>query len=235
MKTFVHFLIISLQIFLLPGCDDGKIYPEEQKDVKGGKGTMAITFTGEKAWPEEYLLVFGAFGDDPDMPVVSKIISKPASSGDEVSVTLNGLDERTKELSIAVVNKGRQPLYHFYRYAVKDPYAEMTLPMKEIDLADYNRIQEQVFDAYCIRCHGGGSVPAAGLDLTAGKSYHTLVNKPATLSKAGRLLVEPDKPGRSFLTEILEEDIIRYNHTDVLPEKELITLIKTWIENGAHE
>ena len=36
------------------------------------------------------------------------------------------------------------------------------------------------------------------------------------------------------LYSILTEDIVRYNHTDVLPEAELVALIKTWINQGAN-
>lgn len=235
-KKYLSSLIIAiLSVFAAISCDDGRIYPKEDEDVTGGKGTMQVSFVGEGAWPQEYLLVFAAFGEDSRMPVVSKIISKPGNSGDVVTVTLNGLDEKTKSLDIAVVNKGRELLYSLYSYPVDDASLEMTLPVSEINLAAYNRIQEQVFDAYCIRCHGAGEHAAANLNLTSSYSYKALVNQPSTISESGELLVEPDHSARSFLVDILKEDIIQYNHTDVLPEAELIDLIETWINNGSKE
>lgn len=42
-------------------------------------------------------------------------------------------------------------------------------------------------------------------------------------------------PSYSFLIDILTGDIVNYNHTDVLPQDELVTLIKTWIRDGAKE
>lgn len=235
MRSIFSIIQIIAFIFIFGNCDDGRIYPEETEGVSGGKGTMEVSFRNESAWPQEYILVFAAFGEDERMPVVSKIISQPTISGDKVSVTLNGLDERTKRLSIAVVNKGRELLYEFYSYPVDDPSDEVILPVSEIDLAKYDRIQYQVFDAYCIRCHGAGEQAAAELDLTTSHSYEALVNKKSVLSEEGHLLVSLVRPGQSFLYEILQDDIVRYNHTDVLPEAELIDLIYTWIANGANE
>lgn len=225
--------VYLLLIFLAWGCDEGKIYPDEVEDVSGGKGTMQVSFKGLDAWPQQYMLIFAAFGEDGDMPVISKIISRPDTESQEVTVTLNGLDERTQSLSVAVANKGRQPLYRLYSYPVDDPSKEIVLPVSEIDLAGYDRIQKQVFDSYCIRCHGAGSSAAAGLNLTSQYSHAALVGVEARLSGKGLMLVEPGNARKSFLREVLEEDIINYNHTDVLPEAELIQLIETWINDGA--
>jgi len=234
-KYYLSRIMAVMLLLLVISCDDGRIYPEEVEDVTGGKGTMQVSFKGEEAWPQEYMLLFAALGEDSRMPVVSKIISQPSSSGEAVTVTLSGLDEKTKRLDIAVANKGRELLYSLYSYEVKDHSAEMTLPVSEIDLASYDRIQKQVFDAYCIRCHGAGEHAAANLNLTNSLSYKALVNQPSLLSGTEELLVEPNHATRSFLVEILEDDIIQYNHTDVLPEAELIDLIETWIKNGCKE
>lgn len=221
--------------FCFTACDEGKIYPPENNGLSGNKINMEIVFTGQEAWPAEYMLVFAAFGDDEEMPVVSKIISKPASENEKVIYTLNGLDERSKKVTISVVNKGRQALYHFYSYPIDSDVEEMTLPVETIDLAAFDRIQKQVFNNYCITCHGAGDHAAANLNLTEGKSRAQLVNMEAELSSDNKKLVYPEKSEQSFLMDILENDLIHYNHTDVLPEKELITLIKTWIDSGAKE
>ena len=181
------------------------------------------------------MLLFAAFGDDEEMPVVSKIISRPSSEDEEVSVTLNGLDERTKRITVTVANKGRQPLYHFYSYPLKNTTEETILPVETINLATYDRIQHQVYNNYCIACHGAGDYAAANLYLTENKSYEATVNVPAPLSSTGKMLVKPGLSSQSFLVDILTNDIVNYNHTDVLPEDELITLIKTWINDGAQK
>lgn len=234
-KEYYLFLITAVLSVLVLSCDDGRIYPEDTSEVSGGKATMEVTFHGEGAWPKEYMLIFAAFGQEGKIPVKSKIISQPDRMDSPVSVTLNGLNEETKTISIAVVNKGRELIYDFYSYPIDDPDKEITLPVTEIDLAQYDRVQQQVFDAYCIRCHGAGTNAAADLDLTTIYSYKSLVDQPALLSEEGLSLVVPEQPSRSFLIEILREDILQYNHTDVLPEAELIDLIETWIRNGAEE
>ena len=216
-------------------CDEGKIYPAENNGTSGNKVNMEVVFTGQDAWPSEYMLVFAAFGEDEEMPVVSKVISKPDSEKEKVSSTLNGLDERSNRVTVSVVNKGRQALYHFYSCPIDKETEEMTLPVDTIDLAAFERIQSQVFNNYCITCHGAGDYAAADLNLTEGKSHTRLVNVEAKLSPDNKKLVLSGKSGQSFLTDILENDLVQYNHTDVLPEKELITLIKTWIDNGAKE
>jgi hypothetical protein len=205
-------------------------------EAAGGKVSMEVVFHNEDAWPQEYMLIFGAFGgEDGKTLIKSKGISKPDDMRSAVSVTLNGLNEQTKAVSIAVVNKGREPIYEFYSFQVDGPDKEFTLPVKEIDLARFDRVQRQVFDAYCIRCHGAGTSAAAGLNLTEAYSRKALVGQLSALSEDGTLLVSPAQPSRSFLPEILNEDILQYNHTDVLPEAELIDLIEAWIKGGASE
>ncbi|MDF9831752.1 hypothetical protein [Parabacteroides sp. PF5-6] len=228
-------LIAALFSLVALSCDDGRIYPSEPEEATGGKAAMQVVFHGEEAWPKEYIFIFAAFGEEGKIPLKSKIISRPEDVNIPVAMMLNGLNEETKTISIAVVNKGRELIYDFYSYPVDDLDKEILLPVTEIDLARYDRVQQQVFEAYCIRCHGAGTHAAAGLDLTAGNSHKALVNRPATLSKEGLSLVAPGQPAGSFLLEILREDLIQYNHTDVLPEAELIDLVETWIRNDAKE
>jgi hypothetical protein len=221
---------------ILAGCDEGKIYPAEAEAMTGGKGVMQVSFKALEAWPVEYSLAFAAFDGNSRLPVISKIIPKPSGEGEKVSVTLNGLDETVRQLSIAVVNKGREPVYDFISFAVNRPEEEITLPVDEIDLAQYDRIQKQVFNAYCIRCHGAGETAAAGMYLTEGNSYPSIAGVAALLSGEGKPRIALNRrPADSFLIDILKEDILAYNHTDVLPEAELVTLIETWVANGAAE
>lgn len=226
-------LLISMVCFT--GCDDGRIYPDELGEAEGGKATMQVVFKGQEAWPSAYMLVFAAFGADEEMPVVSKIISQPNKEEAEVAVTLNGLSEEIKKVSIAVVNKGRELVYAYYTYPLDDPSKEVILPINEINLASYARIQSQVFDSYCIRCHGAGNQAAANLNLTKEYSQKSLIGVPAALSDKGELLIAPQQADKSFLIKVLKEDVIQYNHMDVLPEAELVTLIETWVDQSVEE
>jgi hypothetical protein len=219
---------------LFTGCDDGNIYPPEREEAGGPKVTMQVSFTGLEAWPVNYSLIFAAFGEDGKHPVMSKIISRPASGNEQVTVSLSGLDERVRTIGIAVANKGREQVYSCYSYTYNGEQ-ELLLPVSEINLAAFGRVQQQVFDSYCTRCHGEGEQAAASMYLTADRSYRSIVNVPSSLSAAKKLLIHPGLPAESFMIDILTTDIVRYNHTDVLPEAEMITLIETWIKDGAEE
>lgn len=222
-------------LFICSACDDGDIIPKKTGDDTGTKATMEVTFSGLGAWPSAYPIVLAAYGDDTETPLMSKQIAAPKSESETVSLTLNGLPEQTKTIGISILTKGRKLIYNYYTYAIDPSVEEVTLPVKAIDIASYDRIQQQVFDRYCVACHNATEQASAGLHLSNGISYKALVNQPATLSEKGWMLVQPGNAANSFLPHILTEDVVKYNHTDVLPEDELVTLIKTWIANGAKD
>ncbi len=230
MKNFLGLLSLLL---LLAGCDDGKIYPREVEEEVGRKVTLSTRFKGLGAWPEAYQLVLAGFDDETTIPVISKVVSMPASEQELVTVTINALPEEVKVVSVSIVTRGRSLIHHLYRMEMAGHTEDdITLPVSEINVASFGRIQKQVFNLYCANCHGGREQAAAGLYLTEGKSYEALVGKHATTASAEWLVKAEDAQG-SYLHHILTEDIIRYNHTDVLPETELVTLIDTWIHTGA--
>ncbi|MDR3118041.1 MAG: cytochrome c [Mediterranea sp.] len=231
MKKTVSLLSVALS--LLSGCDDGKIYPKENEDAAGKKITLTARFKGLEAWPEAYRLVLAGFGDENGIPLISKMIPQPLSETQEISVTLNGVSNAVEVVSVSVLTKGNAPICHLYRMELKDTGDEFTLPVNEINVASYDRIQRQVFNLYCAGCHGAGNQAAAELYLTEGKSYDALINRSAATSTDGKLRVKPGSTAESYLNDILTSDIVNYNHTDVLPENELITLIETWIKEGA--
>ena len=231
MKSFIY--IFTLFALLCSSCDDGLIYPKEDEEETGRKATFSARFEGLDAWPQAYLMVFAGFGEDQKIPVISKVITQPEKTTELVTVTINGLPEEVKTLSVSVMSKGRALIHSFYSQDVQSGTEDIILPEQQINMAEYPRIQEQVFNLYCVRCHGAGSYAAAGLHLTDDKSHISMVNQEAVLSTDGKLLVKPGDVSGSFIHDILTSDIINYNHTDVLPENELITLIDTWIKSGA--
>lgn len=231
MKQLHALFIISLLVFT--ACDDGPVYPKETEQETGRKAILTAHFENIEAWPEAYLMIFAGFGESTKTPVISKIISKPDNADDIVEITINGLPDEVTTLSVSVVSKGHALIHHFGTYPVTEGTEDITLPETTYNVAEYPRIQHQLFNLYCTSCHGAGNYAAAGLHLTEDVSYQAIVNIPATLSSEGHFLINPGNASRSFLHEILVSDIIRYNHTDVLPEEELITLLDTWIEAGA--
>lgn len=233
MNKIIH--LIFAVFLLLTSCDDGDLVTQEAGEAEGLKATMQVSFSGTKAWPSAYLMVLAAYGDDKEIPLMSKQISAPKSESEQVSLTLNGLPDNTKTIGISILTKGRKLIYNYYTYDISQATGDVTLPVETIDIASYDRIQHQMFDRYCVACHDATGHASAGLHLADGISYKALVSQPAQLSDKGWMLVKPGDAGNSFLSHILTEDIVKYNHTDVLPESELVTLIKTWIANGAKE
>ncbi len=232
-KRFVSALLLTV-FTLLTGCDEGKVYPEGTT-VHTMFARLDVTLKGKEAWPQKDLIVLAAFGDDTSLPLSTTVIPEPTAASNTASVSL-GLTGSEKTLAVSIVTKGttRQVLYNFYTYPISEFSEEITLPIKEIDLASFDRIQTQIFDANCVACHGGSTTAAAGLYLTEGKSYEAIVGRAASLSGEGKMIVCPEKLDDSFIMDILQSDILRYNHSDIFASTpEFITLMKTWITEGA--
>ena len=105
----------------------------------------------------------------------------------------------------------------------------------KLDAGMFNSIQTEIFNRSCTACHGGSTEPAAGLYLTEGKSYKALVDVVADKSEEGLKLVKPGSAEESFLHVILHENIVKYDHTNVITTSSTLTLLDDWINNGAKE
>lgn len=215
----------------LSGCDDGKIYPTEPEEQERIAITLSVSFQEIEIWPQAYTLVFGAFEEGETSPYLSKRLVAPTESDEWIDLELTGLRPSTHHVSIAVVNRGREVQYEYFRYALEGEVESVDLEPVQLSLVQFKRIQQQIFSSYCSRCHGEGNSAAAGLFLSAGKSHESLVGRSSSLRE--EILVKPYQPNQSFLLQVLTEDLINYNHTDVLPEAELIELIRAWIDVGA--
>lgn len=94
----------------------------------------------------------------------------------------------------------------------------------------FSEVQKEVFNKYCIGCHGGAA-PEAGLVLTSGASYTNIVGR---LTSTGTdTLVAPGAPGRSLLLQRLNS-----SGDDVMPpagnlQQNLLDLMNTWVAEGA--
>ncbi|RHJ92132.1 hypothetical protein [Parabacteroides bouchesdurhonensis] len=234
MNKIIYKLFFAVFLLLI-SCDDGDLHPEGTGEAEGLKATMEVSFSGLKAWPSAYQMVLAAYGNDTENPLMSKQISVPKSENDIVVLDLNGLPEEARTIGISILTKGRKLVYNYYTYDIGNATEDVVLPISQINVASFDRIQHQVFDNYCAPCHDAGDKAAAGLSLTDGKSYMSLVKVKANLSATNKNRIEPGMPSQSFLVDILTEDIVNYNHTDVLPQEELVTLIKEWITQGAKD
>lgn len=234
----IQILLLSFVCVLFTACDEGKIYPESS-ETEGKTVEVNITFKGVKAWPTYNYMALATFGDDPTQAILTRRISKPSNDGVTTSIRLKGITHETKTIAIAVISKGLTLVHSFYTFSVDGSLDKETIeiPNQSIDIACFERVQNQVFNSQCITCHGGSSAsPAGNLRLTEGNSYNSLVNVKAPDSSEGKMYVNPGNVNSSFIIDVLSDDILKYyNHTDIFSgseRSEILSLIQGWINEG---
>jgi hypothetical protein len=216
-------------------CDSGDIYPDENTGGNGFSLTADFRFADIATFPSDYDILFGTFSGESDIPLVSKTISKP-SGNETVSVLLSNIPDNSEFIRLTLAKPGRKTVYVFFEQQINGDINEnVVIPEQNIRLIQYGRIQEQVF-SQCIACHGGSSEAGGALNLTAERSYNSLVDKPSSKQPAKKR-VEPGNVPGSFLIDVLTEDTgLNYAHNtgiSSLKEDDII-LLKEWIKNGAH-
>lgn len=219
---------------MMQSCDSGDIYPEEKtEDETNVDVTIKFKFSSINTFPNNYKVIFGSFKNDSPYPISSKVLSKP-TEGQEVSVSLNNLSADADYLALYLIQEfSNTQIYPFYKYSLENqPKEDFDIPLQNIDLAPFGRIQHQVF-SQCLQCHGGSGSAAAGLFLTEGNSYSHLVNVTAK-NNAEKHLVTPNNAQNSFLMNILKGEALQNRHSSLSSLKDDdITLVEQWIENGA--
>ena len=232
MGRFAYFLSIAI---CLVSCDSGDIYPDEYQHEKGIVASASFSLLGLETFPTSYQIVFGAFSDDKEEPIVSKTLVKP-KPGQEVIINLSNLPENAVSLKLCLTTLGKQPLYTFYSIDIPDNVVDsIIIPKQEIQLIRFERIQQQIFTPACVACHGVHG--AAGLDLQESASYINLVNVAATQSNDNKMRVKPSDINNSFLIIVLgNDDLMSIGHTSILSKyNDDITLLKEWIKAGAEK
>ncbi len=202
----------------------------EDPEVKSTASVSAsFTFSNTDSWPESYQVILGAFGDDNTQTSSFTVLTKPSGT-ETVTVKLENVPAASKKISLCLAVNGKVT-YTFYSYDYQG--TDTTIPLQNINLLPYQRIQDQVFTAHCITCHGGSSgSPAAGMYLTDGKSYDQLVNHQATESSKVRVMAF--NTANSFLIDVLRIKGISFEHSASRSiSEENIALLELWIRNGA--
>ena len=237
MKREIFSSIIGTLLFcyLIVSCDDGKIYDENRHvEIEGGVVKLTATIKNIDTWPTDYNIVIAGFKKDEVYATAAKTIT-PEKDG-TVDLVLKGVSNEVSQIEVCVINKLRKRIVSFYETDFTDHSDTLKLDIGTINASLFNGIQKTVFDGYCINCHGASTGTADGLYLTEGKSYAALVNIQANSSEEGKMLVKPKDTENSFILDVLTEGATNHYHTDILsgaPEK--ISLLKSWIEEGAKE
>lgn len=236
MKCFCHMgwktLLLPALPLLLAACDSGDIYPDEYEYDEGITVEATFDLQNLEVFPEEYNFIFGVFAEGNNTPLLSVNVVNPGE-GNPLNVKLDNIPESSSSVRLCLANAGRQPVYTFFEQAVDgEQEANIAIPETVVDLLEYDRIQQLVFQQYnCISCHQG-ETGAGSLLLTDGKSYRQLVGVAAAHSP--KLRVAPSDPEHSFLLEIVERDgALSYPHSGLITRPEDINLLRVWIEKGA--
>ena len=220
-------------IISLSGCDSGDIYPKENDNGTDIDVTAHFRFSNTETFPENYKIIFGSFNDDLQSPISSKVLSKPAE-GEDITVSLINIPENATFLGLYLVHEySNQKIYPFYVYPITGTLDEdIDLPLQNINLAVFGRIQKQVF-SQCLQCHGGSGFAAAGLYLTDDKSYEMTVGVTAKDSP-DKMRIAPNSVQNSFLIDILKGEALVPQHSSLSSLKDDdIPLIEQWIKDGA--
>lgn len=228
-------ILAALSLTAFSSCDSGPVdesaayVPQEGLTVR-----VTGTFRGMNSWPAGYTVSVAGFGETSDYAVVAKNI---AVGQGEVQTVLSGVSGEVTEVEVCVINRLRVRVATFARVDLQD--SELTddtlrLDVGDLDVGMFTALQQTVFNADCIACHGMSNEAARGLYLTEGRSYDCLVGRPSSACP-DCLLVSPGHSGESFLHLVLHEDgYLSHGHTDILSAKsEKLNLIDDWIDNGA--
>ena len=217
-----------------PSCDDGRIYEEEIHVTRsGGSLRLSGQINGIDTWPGGYSVVLAGFEEENEYAQTAKGISHDPDG--RIDMTLTGIPDEVTRVEVCVINRLRKRVATFYAAPFERQADTTRLDAGEIDARMYGAIQRDVFDRSCTACHGGGTSAAAGLYLTEGRSYAALVNVEADLSPDTALLVSPGDAAGSFLPLVLRENMIGYDHTQIITSSTLLNLIDDWIDAGAPE
>jgi len=114
-----------------------------------------------------------------------------------------------------------------------EPEESNTLPDNSV--ATFSTIQKEIFNVSCALsgCHSGTDA-AAGMDLSSGLAFNSLVNVPST-SNSNFVRVQPGNSANSFIIKRLRN--IGESSGIMPPSGKLsenaIQLVETWINNGA--
>lgn len=227
--------LVSLCAMLF-SCDDGKIYEETTVLREGGSIKLTGQLQGSGSWPSNYSIVLAGFSNDSEYAKTAKGII--VSEDGTVDITLTGIPSDVEQVEICAINRLRKRIASFYTYPYTEQEDTIRIDAGTINASMYNSIQTAIFDKTCTSCHGESTSAAAGLYLTAERSYQALVNVVADKSEDGFNFVTPGNSEESFLHLTLNTDISEnwgMDHIDMITSSDLLQLIDDWIDHGAEQ
>ncbi|MBR6105566.1 MAG: hypothetical protein IKP81_10990 [Paludibacteraceae bacterium] len=226
----------------LTSCDDGNIRKENELYLDAGYVVkLNGTLSNMDQWGSKYQIVVAAFAAQDSYPLLAKSLPVTEKTQDFKFESINPDCDRIELCVLNLINKRVATLATLYNKA-EDPDHKLTdtiyFKAEGLDAGMFANIQKNIFSKRCAYCHGMGETPAAGLYLTEGNSYASLVG--VTSKKIDSLKrVDPNNAKGSMLYKVLTEygDDCgwHYNHTNFFYGDAMSNLVKEWINNGAPE
>ena len=145
----------SISILLTTGlfcffasCDSGDIHESEYIHDEGVTLSATFRLNYPELYPDDYNFTFGAFTETGNSPLVSVNLPRSDDEGN-VDITLENIPEEATRIRLCFTDMGRQVKYTFFDQPIdRTSSGDIILPEKEIDLLEYNRIQQLVFQQY---------------------------------------------------------------------------------------
>lgn len=210
-------------------CDEGRLYDASEPARSEGAIVMAVgRISGAGQWSDGYSLVLAGYGDS-EYAEISKAVT-----GD--TIILSGIPAEATIIELGAINRLRQRVATFASAEIDHADGDtIKWDLGAINCSLHAAIQANVLNTTCANCHGAANYAAAGLYLTADKSYDALVGKPSA-KMPGMMLVEPGNPDGSVAYRILTSEESRpwaYDHSAEVTDHTQLELIKLWISCGA--
>ncbi|MBQ8282187.1 MAG: hypothetical protein IJZ01_01245 [Paraprevotella sp.] len=222
---------VGLVLITLNACDDGPIRKDAIGTTHTGYTAKLIgKISGIDTWNDYYQVVLAGFGNSEY--AITQVLVRTNEKGDATAI-LSDIGNDIKTVELCVTNTLRKRIYS---YKVED-VASVTndtilIEVGEIDISMFTAIQEHIFTPHCMSCHGSGEQPAAGLYLTADKSYEDLVNRPSTTIKGIRVI--PGDSAQSVLHGAITPGKrigLRFDHEQIITSRDERRVIDEWINN----
>lgn len=235
-KTVLRAVIATVVIgatLALAGCDSGKIYPQEDPSGSTRSLTVRGTFTGTASLPytdKERKLMFFAYSDGSGTPVRSSRISTALAEGAEDSLTVSLIPQPAGSFVLAITRRDNSIIYELCSGRYEAGEGNASASVGSVNLLRYERLQQQLYEQSCTACHGSAN-QSAGLSLSSGASYRNTVNKEATRSVKGTMIVPGSADESVMYQRLTTEGDFHATLTNLKPND--VTLLEEWINAGA--
>ena len=240
------YIIIAQILLLLSACDDGDINEEKADYVTDGY-TVKLTgnIVGLDSWSAGYKLSLAAFTNKSDYTAISKTVRPDTTQNGKVEVVLNNVGTSYSTVELCFTNRINLRLVSLKTVDLTATATQddtIRIDVGTLDVGMFPVLETYVFNNECARCHGGNGNAAGNLFLVKGKAYANLVGAShegiASTILPDNKRVVPGDAAHSVLHNALAGDnpnlVLPLNHETMLSSN-VVTMIDSWINNGAKE